>query len=268
MLKVAIAGKGGAGKTMLASCLAYLMAENGDTVYAVDADPNPTLGQALGFPEELLRSIHPILSMRDLIKERTGISSSDSYTTYFKLNPSVKDIPVKFSAQYRDIRLLIMGSTRGANTGCACAENAITKALISHLVLQARESVIMDMVAGTEHLGRGTASGVDCLIITVEPSMRSLQSAKATESIVQQFDNMNYLIVGNKIRNNQDKDFIESNFDKKLLAGCIPWKKEMLEAENKRVPVYDAVPEVIEIVKQVKENFSQISRQAIRHSFA
>jgi CO dehydrogenase maturation factor len=59
--KVAVAGKGGVGKTTFSALLAYVLAAAGRTVYAIDADPDPTLGEALAFPAALLAQLVPIV---------------------------------------------------------------------------------------------------------------------------------------------------------------------------------------------------------------
>ena len=71
-MKLAITGKGGVGKTTLTSLLAYYYAGQGQTVMAIDADPSPCLGAAMGFPREALAGLKPISEMEDLIYERTG----------------------------------------------------------------------------------------------------------------------------------------------------------------------------------------------------
>ena len=146
MHKIAVSGKGGVGKTTFASLLAYLLAETGQTVYAIDADPNPTLAQALGFPPASLARLAPIVAMEDLIAERTGARPGE-IGGYFTLNPRVDDIPARFSVVHRGIHLMQMGTIRGPGMGCACPENTMLRALVTHLLLREPETVIMDMVA-------------------------------------------------------------------------------------------------------------------------
>ncbi len=243
--KIAVTGKGGAGKTMITSCLAGIYASRGEKVYAIDADPNPTLGQALGFPDELLSGIEPLLSLKEMIRERTG-GASDSPGGYFLLNPSVSDIPEKFSASFRSIRLLIMGATRGVNTGCACAENSLLKALLRYLILEASETVLLDMVAGTEHIGRGTAVSVDAFITVIEPSMRSIQAGKSIIGLSKNISGLKNWIIGNKIRDIADEQLIRSSFSDVKIAGFLPWKNEILSAENSGKTVFDNVPEIVQ----------------------
>ncbi len=70
--KIAVAGKGGVGKTTFSALLAYVLAAAGRTVYAIDADPDATLGEALGFPESLLAQLVQVVDMKELVEERTG----------------------------------------------------------------------------------------------------------------------------------------------------------------------------------------------------
>lgn len=251
-MKIAVAGKGGAGKTMITSTLCYIFAQKGKNVYAIDADPNPTLGQALGFPEKILTAIEPVLSLKDLIRERTGTSGSgnDLYGSYFRLNPRVDDLPERCSGKYRSIRLLIMGATRGANMGCACTENTIIKALVSHLILETDDTVIMDMVAGTEHIGRGTASGVNGLVVVVEPSVRSIQAAQSVIQHSRQLGNIVCRIIGNKIASDADCDFLQSSFPHLKINCFLKWNSRVRDAENESAPVYDKVPEIVESLTQ------------------
>lgn len=251
MMKLAVAGKGGSGKTMVSSTLSYIFAEKGDAVYAIDADPNPTLGQALGFPETILNAIQPVISLKELIRERTGAGDSkEAVGNYFRLNPCVDDIPERYCGKHRMIRLLVMGATRGPGTGCACAENTVIKSLVNHLVLRADETVIMDMVAGTEHIGRGTASGVNAMIIVVEPSNRSIIAARSILEFSKHTQGIDCRIVGNKIRSLNDQEFIKAAFPELPVKYFINWNETVLQAENTSVPVFD---KCIEIVKTLKE---------------
>jgi len=175
MPKIAITGKGGVGKTTLTSLLAYIYAERGQKVLAIDADPNANLASALGFPVEVATKIAPIADMQTLIYERTGAKPGE-FGGFFRLNPRVDDIPDRFSAEWRGVRLLVMGTIKGGGTGCVCPESALLKNLVRHLLLQRSEVIILDMEAGIEHLGRGTAGAVDAMMDSaacrqLEPSL-------------------------------------------------------------------------------------------------
>ena len=81
-MKLAITGKGGVGKTTLTSLMAYTYAARGDTVMAIDADPSPCLGPALGFPPDQLKSISPIA-------EKLGISLDKVHIVLNRSNSNV-----------------------------------------------------------------------------------------------------------------------------------------------------------------------------------
>ena len=250
MPKIAVAGKGGVGKTTFASLLAYTLAAEGQRVYAIDADPNPTLGQALGFPPHLLSQVVPIVEMADLIEERTGARPGET-GGYFRLNPRVDDIPSRFSVEHRGVRLLEMGTVRGAGAGCVCPENTVLRALVTHLLLRERETVLLDMVAGLEHLGRGTASSVDVMYIVVEPGQRSLTVAADIARLAGELGIARVWLVANKVRSEEDLVFIRGQLGALRLAGWLPRDDQAVEADMRGIAVYDAAPNLAQRVRAV-----------------
>lgn len=221
-MKIAITGKGGSGKTTVAAGLASLFAQEGKSVIAVDCDPDMNLGFSLGFPQP--EEIKPISEMKELIAERTesGVGAGG----YFKLNPKVDDIPQKFCPQHNNIRLIVMGKVIKAGGGCLCPENAFVKSLISHLVVNQKDIVILDMVAGTEHLGRGTAGSVDAIFIVTEPTSLGVNTGKHIKKLAQELGIKKIFFIGNKINTQEDIDFIKNNLKEDLL-GAISFNKNI-----------------------------------------
>jgi CO dehydrogenase maturation factor len=248
-MKLAITGKGGVGKTTLASLLAHIYAAEGKAVLAIDANPDANLAMALGIPQEEADKIIPIAEMKDLIEERTG-AKPGSKAAYFKLNPRVDDIPERFSAKIDGIRLLRMGSVKGGGTGCMCPENALLKALMSHLLFRESDVVVMDMDAGLEHIGRGTAQAVNAFIIVVEPGKRSVQTAKSIRKLAKDL-NLRTYIVGSKTKNEADRKFIIDSLSEFEVLGFINYNQKIIEADLKGISVFDSVPEAVAEVKQV-----------------
>ena len=168
-MKIAVAGKGGVGKTSFTVWLGDYLARQGEDVWLVDADTALSLGAALGLPPESIPP--PLIRDEQLIRERVGAGGMIS------LNPAVADLPERLSVQVEDMRLLVMGTVAGAGGGCACEANALLKALLAHLVLERTQWLLVDLEAGVEHLGRGTVSACDGLVVVSEPSRRSLDTA-------------------------------------------------------------------------------------------
>lgn len=228
-MKIAVTGKGGSGKTTVASGLSLLFAQEGRQVIAVDCDPDINLGLALDFPHP--EKIIPISQMKELIAERTE-SDLDRPKGFFKLNPRVDDIPAKFCPEHRNIRLIVMGKVNKAGGGCLCPENTLIKNLISHLIVNTKDVVILDMVAGTEHLGRGTAGAVDGFCVVVEPTLLGVQTASHIKALAQELGVKKIFFIGNKVNSRQDIDFLKDNLD---LTGFISFNQNILEHRGRFV---------------------------------
>jgi CO dehydrogenase maturation factor len=257
MPKIAITGKGGVGKTTLASLLAYIYTQRGQRVLAIDADPNANLASALGFPEEVVAQITPIAEMEELIYERTGAKPGE-YGGFFKLNPRVDDIPDRFSAEWRGVRLLVMGSIKGGGSGCVCPESALLKNLVTHLLLQRSEVIILDMEAGIEHLGRGTAQAVDAMIVVVEPGQRSLQTAQTISRLAADIGINEIYVVGNKVRGQADRDFITEGLPGFKILGFLSESPLAIEADRRGVSVFDLDPQMVEEATAIADGLSNL----------
>jgi CO dehydrogenase maturation factor len=258
MNKLAITGKGGVGKTTLASVLARLYADEGRTVLAIDADPDANLGAALGLSAEDMQKVTPIAQLEELIEERTGAKPGTS-GGIFKLNPEVSDIPDRFSISKDGIKLLIMGTIKKGGSGCICPESTLLKSLLTHLLLRRDEMVILDMEAGIEHLGRATASAVDAFVSVVEPGMRSLDTARAVRSLAQDIGVRTFYVVGNKVTGDADRRFIEDNLPDFHIVGFISQNPRITEADRAGVSAYDVDPQVVSEVKGIQAKLDTLS---------
>ncbi|MFC1974252.1 AAA family ATPase [Chloroflexota bacterium] len=256
-MKLAITGKGGVGKTTTAGLLARLYAADGNQVLAIDANPDANLGSALGISPEEISKITPIAEMEELIQERTG-AKSGTVGGFFKLNPRVDDIPDRFSAARDGIKLLIMGTVKKGGGGCICPESTLLKSLMSHLLLGRSEVVILDMDAGVEHIGRGTAESVDAFITVVEPGRRSIETAKAIKALAQDIGIKKTYVVGNKVRNEADRQFIAQNVVDFELLGFISYNPKAVEADLTGRSVFDIDPAVVNETRKIKEKLEAI----------
>jgi CO dehydrogenase maturation factor len=188
--------------------------------------------------------------MRDLIEERTGARPGES-GAYFRLNPRVDDIPERFSVSHQGVHLLEMGTVKGAGAGCVCPENTVLRALVTHLLLREKETVLLDMVAGVEHLGRGTAAAVDAMYIVIEPGQRSLMVAADITRMAGELGVPAVWMVANKVRGEDDLTFVREHLDCGRLAGWLPRDEHVVEADMKGIAVYDAAPELARRVEGI-----------------
>ena len=248
-MKVAITGKGGVGKTTLSSTLARLYADEGRTVLAADVDPDANLGLALGLTQEEVDEIIPISKMRDLAKERTGASDDNRF---YKLNPYVADIPEKFAKTINGVKLLVMGTVDVGGTGCVCPEHVMLKSILSALTYRKNDVVVMDMEAGLEHLGRGTAANMDQFIVVIEPGSRSVQTYRNVKRLASDLGVKRVRVVANKVRDDRDEAFIRENIPAEDLLGCIHYNPEIMDADRNGKSPYDFSPTAIEEIRKIK----------------
>jgi len=257
-MKLAISGKGGVGKTLLAASLAQLFAGAGYSVIAIDADPDANLAATLGFPHP--EDITPISELSNLVEERTGARPGEP-APFFKLNPRVDDIPESYSAKRDGIKLMVMGRIKRGGTGCYCPEGALLQALLSHLLLQRDEVVIMDMEAGIEHLARGTSRAVDKLIVVVEPGHRSIETALTIRKLAQDLGLPNVAVVGNKIKSQSEKDFITSSLPGFEFLGFIPYDQAIIDADLTNRPIFNASTKVAKEIENIYRKLSPVAQE-------
>src|SRR4030043_383344 len=242
-MKLAISGKGGVGKTTRAALLAQVYANAGRQVLVADADPSPCLAGALGFPNELREQLHPIAEMDALIEERTG-AKPGTIGGFFTLNPRVDDIPERVSVLHRGVRLLEMGSVDLGGSGCICPEAAMLKTLFTHLLFRKDDILLLDMYAGVEHLGRATVDFVDAMLVVVEPTRRSMDTAFQIKRLANDIGLHRVCFVGNKIRTPEEYEYLLSESSTIPVLGYLPADMRTQEADRLGIPVYDHVPEL------------------------
>jgi CO dehydrogenase maturation factor len=239
-MKIAISGKGGVGKSTVAAALALIAAKKGGKVLALDLDPDANLASALGIPHSDQQKIVPISQQIALIEERTG-ARVKQYGQVFKINPEVSDVADNYATNHNGVSLLVVGAVKSGGSGCACPENTFVKALVTDLILYKNETLVMDMEAGIEHLGRGTAKGVDVMAVVVEPGQRSIDCAQLVIRMAGELGIKKLVFVANKVNSAEDEDFIRTALAGHEVAAVLPYSQQLRAADRDGVSVLDGL---------------------------
>jgi len=230
-MRIAVAGKGGAGKTTISATLARIAARHGHRVVAIDCDANPNLSTALGISAEAAARMRPIPP--SMVSRRRGGTG---------LTEVIDTILARYSLPGPEgVLLLSMGAPTHAEEGCLCSAHAVVAALLEDLGDDEKRLTIVDMEASPEHLSRGTVRHADAICFVAEPYYRSLETVHRMAALVAEMAIPRVVVVANKVRSPDDLDAIQhfcGHHDLEL-AGCVPWSEEVTAADRQGVPVVD-----------------------------
>jgi CO dehydrogenase maturation factor len=226
---LAVAGKGGTGKTTLAALtVRYLIEHKRTPVLAVDADANSNLDEALGL--ELAGTIADLLGeIKDTRNLPAGMSK-DMYIEY-RLNTVL--------CEGKHVDLLVMGGPEGP--GCYCFPNDILKRYVNRLAASYRY-LVMDNEAGLEHLSRRVAQDVDVLLVTSDATARGVRSAGRVKALVDALETgvgRMYLVLtraGRAEARALEDEIAATGLE---LAGVIPADALVTEYDLKGRPLFD-----------------------------
>lgn len=215
---LAVAGKGGTGKTAISALVVQLLAQHSPPVLAVDGDPATNLHIALGLP--LDDQTNTIGGIREYMENRIYKEGFDPGVPKQEwLDGKIREGLV----ESRGLDLLAMGRSEGP--GCYCAVNHMLRSTLSRLS-KPYKFVVIDNEAGMEHVSRQTTSDVDTLLIISNPTVPGVLAAVRTQRLVQD------------LRNNVNRIYLVLN----RASGEIPPNLESLLKEGK-VELLETIPE-------------------------
>jgi CO dehydrogenase maturation factor len=229
-MKVAVSGKGGVGKTLIAGGLAKGFAERGFKSIAIDADSSPNLAVTLGLTVEQAREIQPLTENKELVEKKTSTGYSGVYNLNFTVDDIIRDYAVDTPL---GVNLIVMGTVKAMGSGCMCAPNAIVRAMLRHLMVERNEAVVLDLEAGVEHIGRGTARAVDNLLIVADSNLKSLEIAKHIHDMSAAAEMKHVYLVGNRVMNQPQEEAIHSFAEKNglVILAILPFDQKVIEAD-------------------------------------
>lgn len=240
-MKIAVAGKGGSGKTTFAGTLARILGQSGNRVLAIDADPNPNLAVSLGLDPDTAAAI-------EVVPHSFAHHSEDAEGNYsVGLDLSPEEIVARYGTPAPDnVSLLIVGRVEPeqAGTGCNCSAHTTVRGILEHLHAGASLHTVSDMEAGLEHLKRGTLEHADALVIVIEPYFKSLEAAGRIEELGRTLGVPMRFAVANKVRTPRDEAAIREFCDTKGIpvAAVVPFDEDVAEAEWRGQSVLDSAP--------------------------
>ena len=226
-MRVAVAGKGGAGKTTISATLARTAARSGDVVLAIDADSNPNLAVALGCDPD---AAPPTLPLDLVVRRLSGP----------ELSISIEDFLGDHTVRGPDgVHLVAMGAPGHVDEGCLCSAHAGVSALLA--TAGQLDLTMVDLEASPEHLSRGTARHVEVLLLVAEPYYRSIETVRRMAELAAELPIPTVGVVANKVRDADDRDAIEE-FCRRWqlpLLGEIPYSDGVVTGDRDRIPLAD-----------------------------
>ena len=203
MQKIAICGKGGCGKSVTTRLLAGGLKNRGRRVIVVDADESNTgLSRMLGFekpPRPLLDFFGGKEKIESELTELISAGVSEESVQLLKSEISTKSLPAEYIGEINGIRLIEVGKILMSLEGCGCPMGIVSRSFLNMLQLEPNEVAIVDLEAGVEHFGRGVETGVDCVIVVVDPSIDSVQLAERISGMAGQIRIADVWVILNKI---------------------------------------------------------------------
>ncbi|MGH9190197.1 MAG: P-loop NTPase [Acidimicrobiales bacterium] len=256
-LRVAVAGKGGAGKTTFSSTLARVLARRGRRVVVIDGDSNPNVAVALGVGRDEAEAMQPL---------PTGLVSR-------RLNHSVALVePVDTVLDRHGIpapdgvHVLLMAMPAHADEGCLCSSHATVSALLNDIGADDNLVAILDLEASPEHLSRGTTRHVDALLLVVEPYYRSYETARRMAALAAELPIGRVSVVANKLRSPEDGQAIAEYCARHQLRleGELPWSTEVLDADRDGIPILDYDPSgpVVAAINKIADRLEGLRTEA------
>ncbi len=246
-MKIIVCGKGGCGKSTLSVLLARNFKNRGYKVLLVDADEsNFGLHRMAGIP--LPVHIMDNLGGKKGFKEKINKTFPDSDRP-FNQKLKIDDLPEDCIAESDGIKLAVIGKIHGFGEGCACPIGLLSKMVLSSLILEDNDMVIIDTEAGTEHFGRQVDAECDLIIGIIDPTYESFMLAEKMEDMANSAGKDIFYVL-NKT-NDRVIDVMMEKIDPKKVIAKIPQNEEIFTKNLKGDTLELNIPEIDSIYHKI-----------------
>ena len=275
-MRVTFFGKGGSGKTTLATAFVKFLENKNKDVIAVDADINVNLATALNMPKKFLGdAFDDLCAALETNIQKPLIGSSPVTRESVFIKGGLDDPFLREFATYNDkgTALLTVGTYTNDKIGFDCYHSKLGSAVfIYNRLLDNKDLyVVTDATAGIDSVGTSMFNVSDLNIFVVEPTKKSVDVYKEFRDIVASYGIETYAII-NKVRSQDDIDFVESSIDKKYIIASIPDANDLRKFEQgdldglerfvvNNTPIFEVVKEKLDSIPKDWEHYYKVQKQ-------
>jgi len=250
-MKILVCGKGGSGKSTVATLIARGLKTRGYRVLLVDADEsNIGIDSLLGL-EPPVSFIDNLGGRKELQKKMMAAFPNGKPLELFDKKWRIEDIPENCVAETDGIKLMIIGKIHHFGEGCACPMGATSKTFLSNLFTGDNDAVVIDTEAGVEHFGRGVETGCDIILDVVDPAYESFLLAQKMEEMAKNADTEIFFVL-NKVEKHLEEVMLK-HINKEKIIGKIPQNQDIFLENLEGRPLTVRIPEIDEICQFLKE---------------
>lgn len=196
-MKIVVSGKGGSGKSTISAMLARALDENGYNVLLIDADEsNLGLHKLMGMTPPVVLMDH--LGGKKGFRQKSKSAFPGGAGELFSENMTLDGISDECISDAGGIKMLSIGKIHASGEGCACPMGALSKMILSKLVIGEKDIVLIDTAAGVEHFGRGLGNSCDMVLGIVDPTYESFKLAEKMAGIADS-ENIELSFILNKV---------------------------------------------------------------------
>ena len=245
-MKIILCGKGGCGKSTLATLLARAYQKEGKNVLVIDSDEsNYGLHRQLGFelPQDFTHYFGD---------KRGAFRKFDDKGYLFDEKWSISDIPEDYLSGEDGLHLMAIGKIHEAEEGCACAMGFTAKMFLENLRDDEDDIVITDTEAGVEHFGRGVDRSADRILMVIDPSYESIRLSEKIHEMGRAIGKPVYFNI-NKADRDQVRMIKDALKHGDAVIAEIPMDTEIMMAGLRGEAIKKEVPEIQKIMDALAE---------------